>query len=164
MPISAALLPEFDQEMANTRRVLERVPEAEFDWKPHEKSYSLRDLTTHLANLPSWGAATLEQDSLDLAKTPHKEPVQSLAEALTLFDKEVAGSRAAIEAADDARMMQPWALLHDGQEIFSMPKVAVLRSFVMNHVIHHRGQMTVYLRLRDVPLPALYGPTADEQG
>jgi uncharacterized damage-inducible protein DinB len=162
MSIRAALLPEFDLEMANTRRVLERVPAAQLDWRPHEKSYTLRDLATHLSHLPHWATATLELDALDLAATPPNAAVDSVEQALAIFDQKIVEARAAIEAADDARMMSRWSLLMGGQEIFSMPKAAVLRSFVLNHMIHHRGQMTVYLRLCEVPLPPLYGPSADE--
>lgn len=162
MSIREALLPEFDHEMANTRKLLERVPAAAFDWCPHEKSYTLRDLTTHLSHLPDWATGTLANDELDMALTPRNEPVESVDQALEIFDRKVSEARAAIAAADDASMMREWSLLMGGQTIFSMPKVAVLRSFVMNHMIHHRGQMSVYLRLKDVPLPPLYGPTADE--
>jgi uncharacterized damage-inducible protein DinB len=167
MPISAALLPEFDHEMANTRRTLERVPNAAFDWTPHEKSYSMQDLVSHLANLPSWTAVTIEQDSIDMAppdgsEPPRTEAVASTAQALETFDTNVAAARAIIENASDEKLMETWSLLNGGEVMFTMPKVAVLRSFIMNHMIHHRGQLTVYLRMNDAPLPALYGPSADE--
>ena len=167
MPISAALLPEFDHEMANTRRTLERVPDSAFDWTPHEKSYSMQDLVSHLANLPSWTAVTIEQDSIDMApadgsEPPKTEAVASTAQALETFDTNVAAARAVIEGASDEKLMETWSLLNGGEVMFAMPKVAVLRSFIMNHMIHHRGQLTVYLRLNDAPLPALYGPSADE--
>ena len=167
MPISAALLPEFDHEMANTRRTLERVPDTAFDWAPHEKSYSMQDLVSHLANLPSWTAVTIEQDSIDMAppdgsEPPRTEAVVSTAQGLETFDANVAAARAAIESATDEKLMETWSLLNGGEVMFAMPKVAVLRSFIMNHMIHHRGQLTVYLRMNDAPLPALYGPSADE--
>jgi uncharacterized damage-inducible protein DinB len=167
MPISAALLPEFDHEMANTRRTLERVPDTAFDWTPHEKSYSMRDLVSHLANLPSWTSVTIEQDSIDMApadgsEPPRTEAVASTAQALETFDANVAAARAIIESASDEKLMETWSLLNAGEVMFAMPKVAVLRSFIMNHMIHHRGQLTVYLRMNDAPLPALYGPSADE--
>jgi uncharacterized damage-inducible protein DinB len=167
MPISAALLPEFDHEMANTRRTLERVPDTAFDWTPHEKSYSMQDLVSHLANLPSWTAVTIEQDSIDMAppdgsEPPRTEAVASTAQALETFDTNVAAARAIIENASDEKLMETWSLLNGGEVMFTMPKVAVLRSFIMNHMIHHRGQLTVYLRMNDAPLPALYGPSADE--
>ncbi len=167
MPISAALLPEFDHEMANTRRTLERVPDTAFDWTPHEKSYSMQALVSHLANLPSWTAVTIEQDSIDMAppdgsEPPRTEAVASTAQVLETFDANVTAARAIIESASDEKLMETWSLLNGGEVMFAMPKVAVLRSFIMNHMIHHRGQLTVYLRMNDAPLPALYGPSADE--
>jgi len=168
MPISASLLPEFDHEMANTRRTLERVPDSAFDWKPHEKSLSMQDLASHLANLPSWVSVTVEHDSIDMAPPDGSEPprqvaAESTAQALETFDTNVAAARAIIEAASDEKLMETWSLLNGGEVMFAMPKVAVLRSFIMNHMIHHRAQLTVYLRMNDVPVPALYGPSADEQ-
>ena len=168
MPISAALLPEFDHEMANTRKTLERVPDTAFDWTPHEKSLSMRDLVSHLSNIPAWTAMTIEQDSIDMApldgsEPPRTEPVASTAQAVETFDTNVAAARAILEGAGDEKLMETWSLLAGGETMFAMPKVAVLRSFIMNHMIHHRAQLTVYLRMNDVPLPALYGPSADEQ-
>jgi len=166
MSISAALLPEFDQEMANTRKALERVPDDKFDWKPHEKSMSMGGLATHLANLPRWTVYTINQDSLDLAP-PGGEPLRaeeqrSRREVLEDFDKNAAAARDAIAGASDEELLKPWSLLQGGVTLMTLPKIAVLRSFVMNHVIHHRGQFTVYLRLNDVPVPSIYGPSADE--
>jgi uncharacterized damage-inducible protein DinB len=166
MPMSQALLPEFDHEMANTRKALERVPEEKFGWKPHEKSMTLGRLATHVAELTGWVPTTLESESFDFAP-PGAPPIQpktagSRAELLEMFDKNVATARAAIGGASDAQLMVPWTLLAGGKTIFSMPRIAVLRGMVMNHIIHHRGQLTVYLRLNDVPVPALYGPSADE--
>lgn len=168
MPISASLLPEFDHEMANTRRTLERVPDSAFDWKPHEKSLSMQDLASHLANLPSWVSVTVEHDSIDMAPPDGSEPprqvaAESTAQAVETFDANVSTARAILEAASDEKLMETWSLLNGGEVMFAMPKVAVLRSFIMNHMIHHRAQLTVYLRMNDVPLPALYGPSADEQ-
>jgi len=168
MSISAALLPEFDQEMTNTRKALERVPDDKFDWKPHEKSMALGGLATHLANLPSWTVYTINQDSLDLAP-PGGEPfvtplANSREEVLEAFDKNVAAARAAIAGASDEELLKPWSLLSGGNMLMTLPKIAVLRGFVMNHIIHHRGQFTVYLRLNDIPVPSIYGPSADESG
>jgi uncharacterized damage-inducible protein DinB len=168
MPISAAMLPEFDHEMANTRRTLERVPDSAFDWTPHEKSLSMQALVSHLANLPSWTAMTIEKDSIDMAppdgsEPPRTEALTSTAQVVETFDRNVATARAAIAGASDEKFMETWSLLSGGEVMLAMPKVAVLRSFVMNHMIHHRAQLTVYLRMNDVPLPALYGPSADEQ-
>ena len=166
MSISAALLPEFDQEMANTRKTLERVPDDKFDWKPHEKSMAMGGLATHLANLPTWTVYTINLDSLDLAP-PGGEPFRveerrSRREVLEAFDKNVAAARDAIAGASDEELLKPWSLLQGGVTLMTLPKIAVLRSFVMNHVIHHRGQFTVYLRLNDLPVPSIYGPSADE--
>lgn len=165
MALSDALLPEFDNEMANTRKTLERVPDGKFDWKPHEKSFPMGSLAGHLANLPSWGSLTLGSDSFDLA--PGGEPVKtpalnSATELLATFDANVAATRAAITGASDQDMFKPWTLMSNGNTILTMPKVAVLRNFVMNHMIHHRAQLGVYLRLNDIPVPAIYGPSADE--
>ncbi len=166
MPINQAFLGEFDYEIANTRKALERVPEDKFDWAPHEKSMKLGRLAVHLAEIPGWIKETIERDSVDVA--PEGKPwepavVRNRAELLALFDKNAAAGRKALAAAtDDAHLMKPWTLMANGQTIFAMPRVQVLRGMVMNHLIHHRGQYTVYLRLNNVPVPALYGPSADE--
>jgi uncharacterized damage-inducible protein DinB len=166
MSISASLLPEFDQEMANTRKALERMPDDKFDWKPHEKSGTMGWLANHLANLPSWTVYTINQDSLDLAPTEGEslkwEGKGSRQELLDYFDKNVGAARAAIAEASDEEFLKPWSLLKGGVTLMTLPKIAVMRGFVMNHIIHHRGQFTVYLRLNDVPVPPLYGPSADE--
>jgi uncharacterized damage-inducible protein DinB len=166
MAIAAALLPEYDHELATTRRLLERVPESDLEWKPHAKSMSLGQLARHIANLAFWLSATLEASSYDLSAGDNEAtlaPATSRAMLLQEFDEKAKRARASLAAASDAEMLAPWALKNGGEEIFSMPRVAVVRSFVMNHLIHHRGQLSVYLRLRDVPLPAIYGPSADEQ-
>ncbi len=168
MPLSDALLSEFDHEMRITRKFLERVPEDKFAWKPHEKSMALGRLTSHLAEIPTWAVSTLERDSLDLAPpgAPAYKPriVASRQEALDIFDKNAAAARAAIAAAKDEGWNQPWSLLMRGQTILTLPRVAVMRSFVMNHTVHHRAQLGVYLRLNNVAVPATYGPSADENG
>ena len=168
MSIADAALPEFDQEMTNTRKVLERVPDAHTSWKPHPKSWAMGELAVHLASLPMWTTVTLKQTEVDLNPpggpgfTP---PVfTSTADALKMFDENVKNGRAAIAGSSDADFMVPWSLKKGGKTVFSLPRVVVLRSFVLNHIIHHRGQMTVYLRLKDVPLPAIYGPSADDTG
>lgn len=167
MRIADTLLPEFDQEMANTRKTLERVPEDKLGWKPHAKSGTLGWLAGHIANLPSWPAFVVGQDSLDLEPggkpfTPPPPPANRK-ELLAYFDKNVKEGREAIAAAENEQFMQPWSLLRNGQKLMTLPKAAVLRGFVMNHHIHHRAQLTMYLRLLDVPVPALYGPSADEK-
>ena len=167
MALSASLLPEWDQEMAALRKTLERIPEDKLDWKPHEKSMTFGGLATHLANLPHWAKVTMETDELDfmpVGEEPiREEPVESVQHALDLLDDRLSGARAAIAAASDEQLLTPWTLLAGGEEIFTMPRMAVLRGMIVNHMIHHRAQLTVYLRLNDVPLPALYGPSADEQ-
>jgi uncharacterized damage-inducible protein DinB len=166
MGLSESLLPEFDNEMANTRKTLERVPHDKSDWKPHEKSTAMGGLATHLGNIPTWAVFTIDQDSLDLAPggkpLPQAELAKSTEELLATFDTNVAKARAAIAGASDAEFYKPWSLLMNGNTILTMPKVAVLRNFVMNHLIHHRAQLGVYLRLNDIPVPSIYGPSADE--
>jgi uncharacterized damage-inducible protein DinB len=168
MAMKDALLPEFDQEMANTRKSLERVPEDKLGWKPHPKSGTMGWLATHVASLPSWATETMANDSLDLAPNgvPHAPtvPAKSREELLALFDKNVAAGRAAIAGASDEQFFKPWSLLSNGKTLMTMPRAAVLRGFVMNHLIHHRAQLGVYLRLNDVAVPGLYGPSADEKG
>ena len=166
MSIGQSLLPEFDNEMANTRKTLERVPDDKFDWKPHDKSTSLGGLTAHISNLPIWTVYTIERDEIDLQPVEGEPlrtaPVTSRDEALAAFDDNVAKARAALEGASDERLFGPWSLKKGGATILTLPRVAVLRSFVMNHLIHHRAQLGVYLRLNDVPVPSIYGPSADE--
>ncbi len=165
MALKDALLPEFDHEVGTTRRLLERVPEADLAWKPHPKSFSLGQLASHIANILHWVGATCDLTVFDLATIGDdarpKQPA-SLAEILTAFDANAKTARAKVDAQSDALMLAQWTMKHGDQEVMSMPRAAVLRSFIMNHLIHHRGQLSVYLRLRDVPLPAIYGPTADE--
>jgi uncharacterized damage-inducible protein DinB len=163
MAIADMLLPEFDHEMATTRKLLERVPEGQFGWKPHGKSFSLGQLAQHVATLPSWGQITLQQTEFDVAANPQHPPVATRAALLELFDRNSAATRQALVDKTDAELMAPWALKSGAVTVFSMPKVTVWRSFVMNHLVHHRGQLSVYLRLQDVPVPAMYGPSADEQ-
>lgn len=166
MAISQALLPEFDHEMANTRKTLERVPEDKFGWKPHEKSMTLGRLASHLAEIPGWTGHALNQDSLDVnppgGQQEQAANVASRKELLALFDKNVASARAAIAGAGDEVFGKPWTLLNGGKEVFTLPRAAVLRSFIMSHSIHHRAQLGVYLRLNNLPVPSIYGPSADE--
>ena len=155
-------------EMAKTRKTLERVPEDKFAWKPHDKSMTMGRLTGHLAEIPMWAALMIDEAGYDVAPAgappPRAYTAASRQEALDTFDKNVASARAAIAGASDERLMEPWSLLHGGVPAFTMPRIAVLRGFIMNHTIHHRAQLGVYLRLNDVPVPAIYGPSADEQG
>ena len=165
MAIAEALLAEFDHEMGTTRRLLERVAEDRLAWKPHPKSMSMGALATHLANLPHWCGALMDRDSFDLespeARERPKEAV-SRAELLSRFDAEVASARQALASKNDAEYMASWSLKRGAQVMFSMPRIGAVRTFVMSHTIHHRGQLSVYLRLNDIPVPAIYGPSADE--
>jgi uncharacterized damage-inducible protein DinB len=165
MAITDALLPEYDHEMATTRRLLDRVPETEFAWKPHDKSMTLGQLSGHLANIPTWCSAVLDAAEFDLASIGEARPraPESHDRLLKEFDTKVAAARASLAARSDAELRTPWTLRRGSYEIFTLPRISAIRSFVMNHSIHHRGQLSVYLRLKNVPVPAMYGPTADEQ-
>ncbi|MEQ1885861.1 MAG: DinB family protein [Bryobacteraceae bacterium] len=162
MSISAALLPEFDHEMATTRKCLERVPEDKFGWKPHDRSMEFGKLASHLAEMPTWAVNTFAKDTLDIATEYKPFHATSSAELLAAFDRNVAAARAAIAAAPDEAYMQNWSLVNGATVLHTMPKIVVVRSFVLNHNMHHRGQLSVYLRLNDIPVPSIYGPSADE--
>ncbi len=165
MTLAESLLPEFDREMRLTRRVLERVPDAQFGWKPHEKSMTLGRLAEHLTEMPWWLTVTIKESSFEAStqRPADYTPPATRAAVLAAFDKNVAESRAALAGRGDGELMAPWTLKNHGKEVFTMPKMAVIRGFVLNHMIHHRGQMSVYLRLQNVPVPSVYGPSADEQ-
>jgi uncharacterized damage-inducible protein DinB len=166
MSIAETLLPEFDQEMANTRKVLERVPDEKWNWKPHDKSGTTGWLAGHVGTVPEWLTMTLASESFDYAPvdgpsfTPPK--IENNKQLLDAFDKASTDARAALVKASDADLAKGWTLLAGGKEIFTMPRVACIRGMIINHLIHHRGQLTVYLRLLNVPVPGLYGPSADE--
>jgi uncharacterized damage-inducible protein DinB len=166
MKISDLFLSEFDQEMKTARATLERIPEDKLSWKPHDKSMPLDRLAGHVAELAGWAVPTILQDSLDFMP-PGGQPFEptiakSRKQVLEIFDKNRDESRKAIAGASDEHMMKNWSLLRGGQTLMTMPRVAVLRSFFMNHLIHHRAQLGVYLRLNNVPVPSVYGPSADE--
>src|SRR3954451_19698224 len=145
--------------MGTTRRVLERAPEKEFAWKPHEKSFSLGQLAGHVAHIPHWVEAIARNTVFDVATFGDTRPkIDSTAGVLAHFDKTVGAARAGIAELSDPEMLAPWTLKNNGQTIFTLPRASALRTFVMNHLIHHRGQLTVYLRLKNVPLPPVYGP------
>lgn len=158
------MLPEYDHEFAETRKALERVPEGKFDWKPHDKSFSLGRLASHLAEIPRWMGPTLEVELLDLDEMGY-EPFEASSrdELLAAFDEAVADARKILSEASGETMMENWSMKHGGEITMTMPKVAVVRSFIMSHNVHHRAQLGVYLRLLDVPVPGHYGPTADEK-
>lgn len=165
--IAESILPEFEHEMAGTRKVLERVPDDKLDWKAHPKSNSIGWVAAHLVEIPGWVEGTLKQDSWDInpeGGEPYKTPaISSRQEALDMFDKNVADAREAIASTSDADYMKEWSLLSAGQPMITMPRIGVIRSFVLNHAIHHRAHLCVYLRLNDIPVPGLYGPSADEE-
>jgi len=166
MAIAQSILPEFDQEAQATRKVLEQVPGDHLAWQPHEKSMTLGRLASHIAEIPDWGISALQHDSIDIQPTDGEQRAPanygSTGEILAAFDAATAKAREAIAATEDHVFMESWSLLRGGEEVFSAPKIGVLRSFVMNHCIHHRGQLTVYLRLLDAHVPSTYGPSADE--
>jgi uncharacterized damage-inducible protein DinB len=163
MSINQSFLGEFDFEMAAARKTLERMPEDKFDWAPHQKSTKLGRLGQHLAEIPGWTKETVEKDSIDFAGFQPPPVPKTRAEILSQFDKNVAAARAAlVSASNDADWMKPWSLKNGETVIFTLPKVAVMRTFVLNHVVHHRAQMGVYLRLNNVAVPSIYGPSADE--
>jgi uncharacterized damage-inducible protein DinB len=165
MPIAQTLLPEFDHELANTRKLLEVVPAADAAWRPHPKSTPLGELAAHIATIPLWARFVLEQPELDLGSPANasiaQKPFTTVPELLDRFDRHVREARITLASVADGALGVTWTLKNRGTTIFSMPRAAVLRGFILSHLIHHRGQLSVYLRLRDVPLPSLYGPTAD---
>ena len=166
MAIKEILLPEFDQETRTTRKFLERVPEDRPDWKPHPKSTPLAQLAGHVAQLTDWTRLTLTADSLDF-NPPGGQPytrtvLESRAQLLAAFDESVRTGREALANAQDDDFMKPWSLMSVGKTLFTMPRIAVLRSFVFSHIVHHRAQLGVYLRMNDIPVPSSYGPSADE--
>ena len=164
MSIRDSLLPDFDQEMAATRRVLERVPDAQLDWRPHAKSFTLGGLATHIANIPYWGEAILDRDFYEMTETgPPKAALPSQAEVLAAFDRHAGHVRRRLVERSDAELAAPWELRKGAHILMVMPRLTALRRFVLHHLIHHRGQLTVYLRLQNVALPPLYGATADER-
>ena len=163
MAISEALIAEFQQEAAATRQLLERLPQDKLTWRPHEKSMPLGRLATHIAELPAWTKITLKQDTLDVAGF-NPTVLESVSEILELFDKNAAECLEILADTPDEEYSRMWTMTQGDNEVFSAPKGTVMRSFVMNHIVHHRGQLTVFLRLNDVPLPMTYGPSADDTG
>jgi uncharacterized damage-inducible protein DinB len=166
MTFVEAYLAEFGQEMATTRTLLARVPEARAEWRPHPKSRPLGELAQHIANLVGYAELIVRHTEWDASVSgggqPALAPFSSTAALLASFDANVAAARTAIAAVTDAEMAVPWALKRGSTVIFALPRAVALRTFLLNHLVHHRGQLSVYLRLLDVPLPSVYGPTADE--
>ena len=166
MTIAEGFLIEFDEEMKMTRRMLERVPDAVLDYKPHPKSMSMRELASHIADMPGWGAVTVESEELDLQ--PPQGPAfevylgESSEGIVGFFDGNVVKAKKAFSGVRDEEMLADWTLLMNAKPIFTMPRIAVLKSMTLNHIIHHRAQLGVYLRMNNVPIPGMYGPSADD--
>ena len=164
MSIKDALLPEYDQEMGTTRLLLERVPMERAGWKPHDRSMTLGELAAHIVSIVGWVSTVVDGASYDVAsESDRPEPFATTDALLAAFDAGVERARRAIDGKSDAEMMAPWTLKKGGQELFTVPRIGVVRSFLMNHLIHHRGQLSVYLRMQDVKIPSIYGPSADER-
>jgi uncharacterized damage-inducible protein DinB len=167
MRFTEMILPEFDHEMAITRRVLERVPDDLLDWRPHPRSNTIGWNANHIADNPGWTRTILTKPDFDqnpVDGEPHDVPKLTSCKAIVeLFDNNVADARQAIEAFDDSAMNEPWSLLDAGKTLFTSTRAEALRGFIFSHMIHHRGILTVYFRLNDIPVPAIYGPSADEQ-
>lgn len=162
--IAGTLMPELEHEAQVTRRCLERIPAEKFSWKPHERSMTMGRLASHIAEMFGWTGPTLQNLELDFSKIDYKptEPATT-EELLEYFDETVSEAAEILKSTPDSVMMENWTM-RDGEKIFiTMPKAAVMRSFVLNHIFHHRGQLSVYMRLNDIPVPSIYGPSADEQ-
>ena len=166
MRIGQSMIPEFDMEMANTRKVLERIPDDKLDWKIHDKSNTIGWVANHLADIPGWVEMTISHGAFDVEPVegqPYQSPTEeSTAAIVALFDRNVATARPLLEEVADDTLLSPWQLLRQGQPLMTMPRLAVVRTWVLNHSIHHRAHLCVYLRVNDVPVPGLYGPSADE--
>jgi uncharacterized damage-inducible protein DinB len=164
MPIYESFLMELKEEAKATRKLLERVPEKSLSWKPHEKSFPLSRIASHVAELPGWITFTLDNDELDFGKYIYTPPeISRTSDLLKLHEDNVSMAIKSLENAKDEEFSKIWTMKNNEIIYFSLPKIVVLRSFAYNHMYHHRGQLTVYLRLLDVPLPGIYGPTADEK-
>jgi uncharacterized damage-inducible protein DinB len=161
--ISEMILPEWDMEMANSRKILACVPDGKFDYKPHEKSMTLGRLASHVAEMAGWAKETMSTEKLEIDASFKPYTAATSAELLEFFDKCASASRAAIAAAKDEDYPVMWSLVFSGRTAFSMPRAVCLRSMVINHHIHHRAQLGVYLRLLGVEIPGMYGPSADER-
>jgi uncharacterized damage-inducible protein DinB len=164
MSIGESLLSEFEQELTNTRKILGVVPDAQLGWAPHEKSMSLARLASHVAELPNWGVMTIQTDKLEFDGTEKPFFASSQKDLLARFEENAGDYRKALGTVSDGELSKNWTLYYRRQKILDMPKRAILRSVVMNHLIHHRGQLSVYLRLLNIAVPGMYGPSADDMG
>jgi uncharacterized damage-inducible protein DinB len=163
MSMAELLLKELEEEGIATRKVLERMPSCKFDWTPHEKSLTLGRLASHVADIPGWVTFTVEQDSLDVSTAPPPEAAESAEQLVAIFDTKMAAAKVTLENTDDATLVENWKMTMGDMVLIDSPKGQVLRRWVLNHIVHHRAQLTVYLRLNDVAVPAVYGSSADEQ-
>jgi uncharacterized damage-inducible protein DinB len=161
MSIADSLLMEFDQEAQTTKRVLERIPDEKLAWKPHPKAFSLGQLALHIASGPGQIVAAASQDTAEAPNFAQPE-AKSRQEVLETFSKSMASARTGLKNMDDARLMSEWTLTRNGKTLMAVPRIAFLRSILMNHTYHHRGQLSIYLRMLEVPVPSIYGPSADE--
>jgi uncharacterized damage-inducible protein DinB len=162
MPIIDSILAELDTESKSTRRVLERIPESKFGWKPHEKSMTLGYLAMHVATIPGFFGKLATQDGFDAANfTPMAVPATT-AELVAAFDSSMADARKFLSSLEDAKLMAPWTFSHGGKTLMTLPRIGLIRGILCSHLYHHRGQLSVYLRLLDIPVPSIYGPSADE--
>jgi uncharacterized damage-inducible protein DinB len=162
MALRDALLTEYDHEVGTTRRLLARMTDDRLAFRPHARSMTMGGLATHLANLPNWTDAILNATRFDLAQAPPNQAERtSCAEILEAFDRATAAARRSLDKTD-AELVAPWTLARNGQELFVVPRLAAFRTYVLNHLIHHRGQLSVYLRMNEIPVPPIYGATADE--
>jgi uncharacterized damage-inducible protein DinB len=161
MRLVDSILMEIDQEAQTTKRVLDRIPEDKLTWKPHPKAFSLGQLALHIASLPGSVAAAAVPDSME-APTFSQPEAKSRQEVLDTFSKSLESAKDALKKMDDARLMSMWSLTKNGKVVMSIPRIGFIRSILMNHNYHHRGQLSVYLRILNVPVPSIYGPSADE--
>jgi uncharacterized damage-inducible protein DinB len=161
MRLADSLLMEFDQEAQTTKRVLERIPDDRLAWRPHPKSFSLEQLALHIASGPGQIVAAVAQDTAEVPNFAQPE-AKSRQEVLEAFSQSMASARASLKNMDDSRLMSEWTLTRNGKTLMSIPRIGFLRSILLNHTYHHRGQLSVYLRILDVPVPSIYGPSADE--
>ena len=165
MLLADALNAEFSFESETTKKLMERLPEDKLSWTPHKKSMTLSRLATHIAQIPEWGETIVEHENFDMASVdPNRKPLElgSRQEVMDLLQKNLAQFAEIVKGKDDELLLAKWQLKHGDHVAVDVPRIAALRGFVLNHTIHHRGQLSVYLRLNDVPLPAMYGPSADE--
>src|SRR5258706_3491044 len=164
MPMIQPMIEEMEREGATTRRLWQRLPKEHLGWKPHGKARPLGELAMHIANVQPALAGMLQSNTADVASTPREGTPQTVDEIVAAFDRGLASASSLLGILTDDDLHSTWSMVHEGKPVFTMPKIAVVRTVILNHVYHHRGQLSTYLRMLDVPLPSIYGPTADERG